>query len=110
MGEGETTFNPEDSGFKDIEQSEQYAEREKRKRAVLARLILDRRTKLLRESQEPGDASSEPGGEVTDLWASMPHAGKDFQASLAEDERVTEEVTGGDESDDPLDFFDMPVF
>ena len=107
MGEGNSSFNPGDMEFNEVEQ---YAEREKRKRAALARLILDRRAKLLQESREPGDASSEPGGGVQDLWASMPRAGRDFQASLAEDERVTEEGPGRDESDDPLDFFDLPVF
>ena len=94
-------------GFNEVEQ---YAELKRRKRAVFKRLALARRERLLGESREPGDASSEPGDEVTDLWASMPHAARDFQASLAEDERVTEEVMGRDESDDPLGFFDMPVF
>ena len=77
-------------------------------RAALARLALDRRARLLQESREPGDASSGPGSGVQDTWALMPHAGRDFQASLAEDEQVEEGVMGGDE--DPLDFSDLPVF
>ena len=54
------------------------------------------------------DAPSEPSGGVQETWASMPDAGKDFQASLAEDEGVLEEVRDVDE--DPLDFSDLPVF
>lgn len=105
MGEGNSGFNPGDTGFNEVEQ---YAERDRRKRAAWARLVLNRRAKLLQKSREPGDASSEPGGGTQDLWDSMPHAGRDFQASLAEDERVTGEVPDGDE--DPLDFTDLPVF
>ena len=105
MGEGESTFDPGDMGSNSVEQ---YEERDRRMRAALARLALDRRARLLQESREPDDASSGPGSGVQDTWASMPHAGKDFQASLAEDEQVTEGVMGGDE--DPLDFSDLPVF
>ena len=105
MGEGNTSFNPGDMGFNEVEQ---YAERKKRWMAALARLTLDRRAKLLQESRELGGASSGSGYGAQDLWDSMPHAGKDFQASLTEDERVTGEVPDGDEG--PLDFSDLPVF
>ncbi len=67
------------------------------------------RAKLSGGIREPGDAESEPGGEVKDLWVSMPHVARDFQASLVEDERVTEEVSGRDDFD-PMDFYDLPVF
>ena len=103
MGEGNSAFNPGEMGFNEVEQ---YAERDRRKRGALARLVLDRRARRLLESREPGDASPEPGGGAQDLWDSMPHAGRDFQASLAEDEQVTGEGPGEDEN--PLDLFDMP--
>ena len=105
MGEGETQFNPGDMGFKDIEQ---YTELKKRMRTALLRLTLDRRARLLKESRGMEDAPSGPGDGVQETWASMPDAGKDFQASLAEDEGVLEEVRDVDE--DPLDFSDLPVF
>ena len=105
MGEGNWTFNPEDMGFNEVEQ---HAELETRKRAALARLILDRRVRLFQESRQPEDDSSELGGGVQALWASMPQVSRDFQAELAGDVRVTGEVTGWDE--DPLDFSDLPVF
>ena len=108
MGEGNSAFNPGDMGFNELEQSGQHAERERRKRAALARLVLARRARLFQEGWESGDASAEPGGSVQDLWSSMPQAGREFQAELAGDDRVTGEMTGGDE--DPLDFSDLPVF
>ena len=109
MGEGDSTFNPGNMGLNNIEHSEQYAEREDRRRAVLARLVLARRARLLQESREPEDVSSDTGGVAQDFWASMPRAGRDFQALLAEEGGGTAEELGRDESD-PLDFSDLPVF
>ena len=105
MEEGETRFNPGDMDFKDIEQNTELVNRF---RAVMSRLTLDRRGRLLQEGRELDDVSSGPGSGVQDTWASMPDAGKDFHASLDEEEGVIEEVRDVDE--DPMDFSDLPVF